>query len=75
MDDYRYAKMLEWLIEKVGPKNPKALKAQATLDRLRAEIPPDGKQVLWMPDSFTFDSFDQYRRDIAEHTIELMARQ
>ena len=73
IDDYKYVKMLEELIKKAGPDNPKAQKAKATLDKLRAEIPPDGKQVLLMPEAFTFDTFDSYRSEIANHIIALLA--
>ena len=72
IDDYKYVKMLEWLIAKAGPGNPVAQKAQATLDRLRSEIPCDGKQVLSMPDAFTHDTFDQYRQEIAAHIVALL---
>jgi hypothetical protein len=82
IDDYKYVKMLEELIAAAcaggasasggGPDNPKAKRAQATLEKLRTEIPPDGKKVLQVPEAFTFESFDQYRREIAGHIVGLL---
>jgi hypothetical protein len=82
IDDYKYVKMLEELIAAAcaggasasggGPDNPKAKRAQVTLEKLRTEIPPDGKKVLQVPEAFTFESFDQYRREIAGHIVGLL---
>jgi len=71
-DDYRYAKMLEWLIERAGPKSFAARSAQATLDKLRAEIPGDGKKLLESAETSFLGSFDIYRDRIANHIIALL---
>ncbi len=72
IDDYKYVRMLQWAIAQAEPNDPRAQAAQKTLDELHAAIPGDGLQVLRIPEAFTLESFEHYRRAIAEHIAALL---
>jgi hypothetical protein len=71
IDDYKYVRMLEALTAKLGTDDRRRQKAQATLGRLAAEIPADGHEVLNIPQGWTAETFDRYRREIAEEIVTL----
>jgi len=72
IEDVWYLRKLERLIEEAPPaKADVAAAAQATLDEIAADFPPDGKQNLSVPEGWSPATFHQYRRRIAEHIIGL----
>ncbi|MGC9317713.1 MAG: glycoside hydrolase domain-containing protein [Armatimonadota bacterium] len=72
IEDVWYLRKLEGLIEAApAAKADEAAAAQATLDELRGEIVPDGKQNLSIPEGFSTATFHRFRRRIAAHIIAL----
>ena len=73
IEDVWYLRKLEGLIASAPPaKAAEAAAAQATLDEIAAGFPPDGRENLGIPDDWSAATFHRYRREIAEHIMELM---
>ena len=73
IEDVWYLRTLEGLIaDAPAARAEQAAAAQAALDEITTAFPPDGGENLTIPEGWSPATFQQYRRRIAEHIIELM---
>jgi hypothetical protein len=73
IEDIWYIRKLEGLIDSApAAKADQAAAAQATLDEIADDFPPDGRVNISIPDVWSPATFHRYRGEIVQHIIQLI---